>query len=197
MFHVKQWSGSTLSPPCCAKKASSRISSRKPASISSGCATSPIRRSCSLSRLRRTRAGSIWARGAGFPGLVVAVLHQGPVTLVEERRLRAEFLHRAAETLGVQVEIIASQGRANRRPILRCDQRPRLRPARRVCSTWAQACPQQRRSGCFPRAETPRRNWRRSMLRGRVTSGSKRASPIPMRGSSWRKGSSAGRRSVQ
>jgi 16S rRNA (guanine527-N7)-methyltransferase len=47
--------------------------------------------------------------GAGFPGLVVALLHQGPVMLVEERRLRAEFLHRAAETLGVQVEIIASR----------------------------------------------------------------------------------------
>jgi 16S rRNA (guanine527-N7)-methyltransferase len=47
--------------------------------------------------------------GAGFPGLVVALLHQGPVTLVEERRLRVEFLHRAAETLGVQVEIIASK----------------------------------------------------------------------------------------
>ncbi|HET9427562.1 MAG TPA: RsmG family class I SAM-dependent methyltransferase, partial [Allosphingosinicella sp.] len=29
--------------------------------------------------------------GAGFPGLVVALLHRGPVTLVEERRLRAEF----------------------------------------------------------------------------------------------------------
>jgi len=44
--------------------------------------------------------------GAGFPGLVVAVLHGGPVALVEERRLRAEFLHRAAETLGVRVEIL-------------------------------------------------------------------------------------------
>ncbi|MGQ0559117.1 MAG: 16S rRNA (guanine(527)-N(7))-methyltransferase RsmG, partial [Sphingosinicella sp.] len=30
--------------------------------------------------------------GAGFPGLVVALLHRGPVTLVEERRLRADFL---------------------------------------------------------------------------------------------------------
>jgi 16S rRNA (guanine527-N7)-methyltransferase len=47
--------------------------------------------------------------GAGFPGLVVALLHHGPVTLVEERRLRVEFLHHAAETLGVQVEIIASK----------------------------------------------------------------------------------------
>jgi 16S rRNA (guanine527-N7)-methyltransferase len=47
--------------------------------------------------------------GAGFPGLVVAMLYEGPVTLVEERRLRAEFLHRAAEALGVQVEILASK----------------------------------------------------------------------------------------
>jgi 16S rRNA (guanine527-N7)-methyltransferase len=47
--------------------------------------------------------------GAGFPGLVVAMLQEGPVTLVEERRLRADFLRRAAEALGVRVEIIASK----------------------------------------------------------------------------------------
>ena len=45
--------------------------------------------------------------GAGFPGLVVAALHGGPVTLVEERRLRADFLRRAADVLGVQVGILA------------------------------------------------------------------------------------------
>jgi 16S rRNA (guanine527-N7)-methyltransferase len=39
--------------------------------------------------------------GAGFPGLVVAALHAGPVTLVEARRLRVDFLRRAAEVLGV------------------------------------------------------------------------------------------------
>jgi 16S rRNA (guanine527-N7)-methyltransferase len=50
--------------------------------------------------------------GAGFPGLIVALLHRGPVTLTEERRLRVEFLRRAAETLGVEVEIIA--GKAER-----------------------------------------------------------------------------------
>ena len=44
--------------------------------------------------------------GAGFPGLIVAVLHDGPVTLVEERRLRVEFLHRAADLLDVRVEIL-------------------------------------------------------------------------------------------
>jgi 16S rRNA (guanine527-N7)-methyltransferase len=49
--------------------------------------------------------------GAGFPGLIVAALHDGPVTLVEERRLRVDFLRRAAETLGIEgrVEIIASK----------------------------------------------------------------------------------------
>jgi 16S rRNA (guanine527-N7)-methyltransferase len=50
--------------------------------------------------------------GAGFPGLVVALLHRGPVTLIEERRLRVDFLHRAAESLGVAVEIIG--GKAER-----------------------------------------------------------------------------------
>lgn len=44
--------------------------------------------------------------GPGFPGLIVAALHSGPVTLVEERRRRVDFLHRAAEILGVGVEII-------------------------------------------------------------------------------------------
>lgn len=47
--------------------------------------------------------------GAGFPGLIVAALHNGPVTLVEERRLRVEFLVRAAAALGVaeNVRIVA------------------------------------------------------------------------------------------
>jgi len=39
--------------------------------------------------------------GAGFPGLVIALLHQGPVTMVEARKLRVDFLLRAAETLGL------------------------------------------------------------------------------------------------
>jgi len=47
--------------------------------------------------------------GAGFPGLIIALLHQGPVTLIEERRLRADFLQRAAESLSVAVEIVASK----------------------------------------------------------------------------------------
>lgn len=46
--------------------------------------------------------GSTWldvGSGAGLPGLVVAALVQGPVHLIEPRRLRAEFLVHAASEL--------------------------------------------------------------------------------------------------
>lgn len=57
--------------------------------------------------------------GAGFPGLIVAALHNGPVTLIEERRLRVDFLRRAALVLGAETntEILgASAQRARPRP---------------------------------------------------------------------------------
>ena len=49
--------------------------------------------------------------GAGFPGLVLALLRGGRFTLVESRRLRAEFLHRAAATLGIgdRVEVVCAR----------------------------------------------------------------------------------------
>jgi 16S rRNA (guanine527-N7)-methyltransferase len=49
--------------------------------------------------------------GAGFPGLIVAALHPARITLVEARKLRVEFLRRAAEVLGVagKVEILCSK----------------------------------------------------------------------------------------
>jgi 16S rRNA (guanine527-N7)-methyltransferase len=50
--------------------------------------------------------------GAGFPGLIVAVLHPGVVTLVEERRLRVDFLMRAAEILGLSGKYEIHQRRA-------------------------------------------------------------------------------------
>jgi 16S rRNA (guanine527-N7)-methyltransferase len=37
--------------------------------------------------------------GAGFPGLIVAALYPGGVTMVEARKLRVDFLRRAAEVL--------------------------------------------------------------------------------------------------
>jgi 16S rRNA (guanine527-N7)-methyltransferase len=52
--------------------------------------------------------------GAGFPGLVAATLHPGRFSLVEARRLRVEFLLRAAEVLGVadRVEILLAKAEA-------------------------------------------------------------------------------------
>lgn len=37
--------------------------------------------------------------GAGFPGLIIALLHRAQVTMVEARKLRVDFLRRAASAL--------------------------------------------------------------------------------------------------
>jgi 16S rRNA (guanine527-N7)-methyltransferase len=53
-------------------------------------------------------AGASWAdvgSGAGLPGIVIACLVQGPVTLIEPRRLRADFLRHVSETLKLNVAI--------------------------------------------------------------------------------------------
>lgn len=64
--------------------------------------------------LRFAPSDSSWVdlgAGAGFPGLVVAALHHGPVTLIEERKLRVDFLGRAADVLGVaqKIELIGAR----------------------------------------------------------------------------------------
>jgi 16S rRNA (guanine527-N7)-methyltransferase len=51
-----------------------------------------------------TRPGASWldiGSGAGLPGVVIATLVAGPVTLLEPRRLRADFLTRAVQSLGL------------------------------------------------------------------------------------------------
>jgi len=60
------------------------------------------------------RPGASWVdigSGAGLPGMVIAILGRGPVTLIEPRRLRADFLARTVETLGLddRVTVIASK----------------------------------------------------------------------------------------
>jgi 16S rRNA (guanine527-N7)-methyltransferase len=50
--------------------------------------------------------------GAGLPGIVIACLVDGPVTLVEPRRLRANFLHRVCESLDLRASVFA--GKAER-----------------------------------------------------------------------------------
>jgi 16S rRNA (guanine527-N7)-methyltransferase len=47
--------------------------------------------------------------GAGLPGIVIACLVQGSVTLVEPRRLRAEFLHKVLESLELNAEVLCSK----------------------------------------------------------------------------------------
>ena len=47
--------------------------------------------------------------GAGLPGVVIACLVDGPVTLVEPRRLRAEFLAAVVANLGLRAEVIQTK----------------------------------------------------------------------------------------
>jgi 16S rRNA (guanine527-N7)-methyltransferase len=56
--------------------------------------------------------GASWidiGSGAGLPGLVIACLVEGRVTLAEPRRLRADFLHRAAESLSLDVDVLSEK----------------------------------------------------------------------------------------
>jgi len=53
-------------------------------------------------------SGASWVdigSGAGLPGLIIACLVQGPVTLVEPRRLRAEFLTETVDSLGLRAAV--------------------------------------------------------------------------------------------
>ena len=47
--------------------------------------------------------------GAGMPGIVIACLVRGSVTLVEPRRLRAEFLHKVVESLQLNASVVRSK----------------------------------------------------------------------------------------
>lgn len=57
-------------------------------------------------------AGASWAdigSGAGLPGIVLACLVDGPVTLIEPRRLRAEFLLSVVSDLGLRATVISAK----------------------------------------------------------------------------------------
>jgi 16S rRNA (guanine527-N7)-methyltransferase len=63
------------------------------------------------------RPDSSWldiGSGAGLPGLVIAILTEGPVTLVEPRRLRAGFLQRAAGELGLAGRVTVEAAKVER-----------------------------------------------------------------------------------
>jgi len=57
--------------------------------------------------------------GAGFPGLVIAALSDGPVILVESRRKRVEFLAAAAEMLGLMDRVRIEHRQLETVPTLR------------------------------------------------------------------------------
>jgi 16S rRNA (guanine527-N7)-methyltransferase len=62
------------------------------------------------------KPGASWAdvgSGAGLPGIVIAILVDGPVTLIEPRRLRAEFLRNAVHKLGLN-HVTVLESRAER-----------------------------------------------------------------------------------
>jgi 16S rRNA (guanine527-N7)-methyltransferase len=57
-------------------------------------------------------AGATWVdvgSGAGLPGIVIACLAEGHVTLVEPRRLRAEFLDRTVRALGLRAKVVCAK----------------------------------------------------------------------------------------
>jgi len=56
--------------------------------------------------------GASWAdigSGAGLPGIIIACLVDGPVALIEPRRLRAGFLHKVCESLDLNASVIATK----------------------------------------------------------------------------------------
>ena len=56
--------------------------------------------------------GASWidlGSGAGLPGIVIGCLVSGAVTLVEPRRLRADFLHRVCESLRLDAKILTAK----------------------------------------------------------------------------------------
>jgi 16S rRNA (guanine527-N7)-methyltransferase len=58
------------------------------------------------------RPGASWidiGSGAGLPGIVISCLVQDRVTLLEPRRLRAEFLHKVCESLGLAAKVVCSK----------------------------------------------------------------------------------------
>ena len=60
-------------------------------------------------------AGASWVdvgSGAGLPGIVITCLVEGPVRLIEPRRLRAEFLHKLCDSLRLNATVFP--GKAER-----------------------------------------------------------------------------------
>jgi 16S rRNA (guanine527-N7)-methyltransferase len=63
------------------------------------------------------KVGASWVdvgSGAGLPGLVIAIMTEGPMTLVEPRRLRVDFLNSVIQELGLSGRVCVVQGKADK-----------------------------------------------------------------------------------
>lgn len=63
------------------------------------------------------KAGASWidiGSGAGLPGVVIALLTASPVTLVEPRRLRVDFLNHLSDELGLTSRVRVVHGKADK-----------------------------------------------------------------------------------
>ncbi len=70
--------------------------------------------SAQLARFEPSPGGS-WVdigSGAGLPGIIIALLVDGPVTLIEPRRLRSEFLVRTIDALGLAQRVKVEAAKA-------------------------------------------------------------------------------------
>jgi 16S rRNA (guanine527-N7)-methyltransferase len=111
MFHVKHINSCNDIPILLGRRGQApQPDCRNRRSIHSGTGTSSTRRSWSASS---RVAGASWVdigSGAGLPGIVIATLVTGSMVLVEPRRLRADFLERTIEELGLgqRVSVAAS-----------------------------------------------------------------------------------------
>ena len=108
MFHVKHANGSKSTNPSSGAGSSVRTWSRPPRCPRSGPATSSIRRS-SPPLLADDATGHTVdvGSGAGFPGMVLAIMQRDRhVTLVEANGKRCAFLREVAVATGTAVSVI-------------------------------------------------------------------------------------------
>ena len=104
--------------------------------------------------------------GAGFPGMIIAILAELPLILVESRRKRFDFLVDQASSLGL-TNVRVHCGRLETLetfPVGTISARA-FAP---LAKLYPPVFPPNRRAGCCQRAEVCAKNWNRSQVRGRV-----------------------------
>jgi len=99
--------------------------------------------------------------GAGFPGLVTALLSAGRVSLVEERRKRAEHLQRMLGVLICRIGLPSSKAASNSSSASTTSYRPERSHRSGGCSKWRIIWRRRIRFGYCLRGGQPLLNWKR------------------------------------